>query len=56
MRSKFGGGAPPYEVVRLSVCERMHWTFKEYDDTPISATHEMLEIWKLDSESKAAGG
>lgn len=53
MRSKFGGEAPPYEVIRLSVCERMHWTFAEYDGTPINDIYGMMEIWKLDTTKGA---
>lgn len=50
MRSKFGGEAPPYDVIRLSVCERMHWTFADYDNAAIADIHSMLEIWKLDMD------
>lgn len=39
---------PPYELVRLQVCERMGWTFQEYDETPARDILQTLELWKLE--------
>ncbi len=48
--AKFSGGAPPYEQVRASVCERMSWTFAEYDATPAADIYGLLEIWRVTRE------
>lgn len=45
-----GDRAVPYEVLRARVCERMHWTFMEFDQTPINAVFELLEIWRIEKE------
>ena len=42
----FSGEPEPYEWVRLQVCEKMGWTFKEYDDTPAVDLYESFELWK----------
>lgn len=46
--SKFGGEGsnPPYEAIRLTVCERMGWTFEEYDNTPARDLYVAFELWR----------
>ena len=46
-----GQGDPPYEVMRLRVCEKMHWTFDEFDRQKASDVLVALEVWRLDSMS-----
>lgn len=48
-----GKGALPYEVLRARVCERMGWTFSEFDVTPAVDIFSLLEIWRIDSAFKA---
>lgn len=57
MAWRFGNSpAPPYELVRLQFCERMGWTFKEYDETPAGAILEALELWRLEKAYEGQGG
>lgn len=35
--------------MRAAVCERMHWTFEEFDRTPSHDIFTLLEIWRLES-------
>lgn len=54
---KFGADqAPPYEMVRLQFCERMGWTFAQYDDTPARDILEAIELWRLQKVYEGDGG
>ncbi|OQA14499.1 MAG: hypothetical protein BWY63_03153 [Chloroflexi bacterium ADurb.Bin360] len=34
-------------LVKALVCERMHWTFTEYDAQPANELSALLEIWNI---------
>jgi hypothetical protein len=35
-------------LVKALVCERMHWTFTEYDAQPANELSALLEIWNIE--------
>ena len=35
------------------MCERMGWTFAEYDATPAIQMYEAFELWRLMDEEQA---
>lgn len=47
-----GEGGPPIEAVRASVCERMGWTFEEFNQTSAGDIFVLLELWRLESLNK----
>lgn len=49
------GSAPPYEVTRADVCERMGWTFAEYDATPAKDLLGMFDYWKIRKSLESPG-
>ena len=36
----------------MSVCERMGWTFSEYDATPAVDMYQAFELWRLEEAEK----
>lgn len=46
-----GGAPPPAELTRVQVCERMGWTFPEYDALDWSDVIGLLQVW--DGQNKA---
>jgi hypothetical protein len=43
-----GGVAPPALFTKIKICERMHWTFAEYDATDAIELQAALAIWSLE--------
>jgi hypothetical protein len=41
-----------FEPMRAAVCERMGWTFAEFDRTPARDIIVLLEIWRVQEELK----
>ena len=47
----------PFGVVRIQFCEKMGWTFEEFDNTPVQDVMDALEVWKvLDMHSDGREG
>jgi len=44
--------APPEIYTKLRVCERMHWTFAEYDATAADELLAAFEIWAMDARER----
>jgi hypothetical protein len=42
-----GSGRPPAALARLVFCERMGWTFAQYDATPVDELAAVWQIWEL---------
>lgn len=42
-----GSGTPPPELSRLVFCERLGWTFAQYDATPADEIGATWQIWEL---------
>jgi len=40
-------GYPPPMLVKAMVCERMGWTFRQYDVQPAHEVAALLEIWNI---------
>jgi hypothetical protein len=40
-------GAPPQALLKAVVCERMGWTFTEYDAQPANEVAALLAIWNI---------
>lgn len=48
--ARYGGQAmPTYDEIRARVCERMGWTFAEFDATPAEDVLGLLELWRIQS-------
>jgi len=47
LSAKFGkdGPPPPYELTRAQVCERMGWTFADYDALDWNDVQGLLQVW-----------
>ncbi len=47
-----GGVSPPPIYLKVKICERMHWTFAEYDATDAMELYAALNIWTLESKAR----
>lgn len=45
-----GGDTPPLIYLKCKVCERMHWTFTQFDAQPVSEVAALIEIWRLEQQ------
>lgn len=45
-----GGESPPTVYIKIKICERMHWTFTEYDEQPANEIAALLEVWNLEAQ------
>ncbi len=51
------GGAPaPWQLIRASVCERMGWTFEEYDRLDYQDVTELLVVWDGSERAQPKSG
>ncbi|HUS97685.1 MAG TPA: hypothetical protein VMX97_13180 [Hyphomicrobiaceae bacterium] len=40
-----GGAPPPWQLIRAQVCERMGWTFDDYDRLDMQDLADLLAVW-----------
>ena len=54
MAHLYGGAPAPYVATRAKVCERMGWTFREFDTTPAREVLGLLEVWRISDQYSEA--
>lgn len=56
VKASVGMDDHPYEAMRVHVCEKMSWTFSEFDATRAEDIFTMLEVWRIQDLSKGGSG
>jgi len=45
-----GGDTPPLIYLKCKICERMHWTFTQFDAQPVNEVAALIDIWHLEQQ------